>query len=405
MKKDLTINSKLIKLSQCEKFINLLFPEEKHLSRFSNIRANIEVNLKIMSQIPLLQIAMDYTSLSKALVMAALVAPEVDIIEIGTPLCKAAGVEAIRAMREICPDKLILADFKTPDVGELEATMAFDAGADMVTVIGGAALPTVEQALAVARKRGKEMLMELTGVRDILTRATEWRRIGVDRIVYHREWDAQSAGREWTEEDKDIIRKLIDMGYKVTVTGGMTNELLPFFADLPVSVLICGRGIREAADPRAAAHQMRMALAELWSKSSPSSSSSKSTSPRADLAAKAIRWGVSEMGLSLVIDGRECPGCDSPRRVCLGTQTDILCPDNMKSGDVVKGIGQIVNADGAFGRISDNVFFIDPAQMSELSRNRVIDLLNATGTVLTKLGHPVDINAGIKAANQVFGIS
>src|SRR5512147_551748 len=244
-----------------------------------------------MPSTPLLQIAMDYTSLPKALAMATLVAPEVDIIEIGTPLCKAAGLEAIRAMREICPDKLILADFKTPDVGGLEATMAFDAGADMLTVIGGAALPTVEQALAVARKRGKDMLMELTGVRDILARATEWRRIGVDRIVYHREWDAQSAGREWTEEDKDIIRKLIDMGYKVTITGGMTIDLLPFFADLPVSVLICGRGIREAPDPRAAARQMRLALADLWSGTSsrvPASHATSAASSLADLAAKAI---------------------------------------------------------------------------------------------------------------------
>src|SRR5210317_595938 len=138
-----------------------------------------------MNTRPLLQVALDYVSLPQALVMAALVAPEVDILEIGTPLCKAAGLEAISAMREICPDKLILADFKTPDVGGLEATMAFDAGADMITVIGGAALATVEQAHAVARERGKEMLMELTGVRDILARATEWRRIGVDRVVYH----------------------------------------------------------------------------------------------------------------------------------------------------------------------------------------------------------------------------
>src|SRR5512137_2049080 len=119
---------------------------------------------------PLLQIAMDYTSLPKALAMAVLVAPEVDIIEIGTPLCKAAGIEAVRAMKEICPDKLILADLKTPDVGALEAALAFDAGADMMTVIGGAALSTVEQALTVARKRGKEMLMELTGVRDVIAR-------------------------------------------------------------------------------------------------------------------------------------------------------------------------------------------------------------------------------------------
>jgi 3-dehydro-L-gulonate-6-phosphate decarboxylase len=356
----------------------------------------------------MLQVAMDYISLPKALEMTVLVAPEVDIIEIGTPLCKAVGLSAIRAIREICPDKLIVADFKTPDVGGLEAAMAFDAGADMMTVIGGAALVTVEQALAVARKRGKEMLMELTGVRDILARAVEWRRIGVDRIVYHREWDAQSAGREWTEADKDIIRKLIDMGYKVTVTGGMTIDLLPFFADLPVSVLICGRGIRESSDPRATARQMRLALADLWSKSSAGVLSPRPTSAvssLAELAAKAIRWGVSEMGLSLVVDGRECPGCDSHRRLCLGTQTDIQCPNNLRSDDVVRGLAQSVGAHGAFGRISDSAFFLDPAQLGELSRNRVIDLLTATGATLRQLGCSVDTNAGVKAANQVLGIS
>ena len=219
-----------------------------------------------MTSTPLLQLALDYISLPKAIAMASLVAPEVDIIEIGTPLCKAAGLDAIRSIREICPDKLILADFKAPDVGGLEAAMAFGAGADMMTVIGGAALATVEQALAVAREQGKEMLMELTGVRsgEILARAAEWQHIGVERIVYHREWDAQAAGRQWAQSDKDTICRLIDMGFKITVTGGLTLELLPFFADLPVSVLICGRSIREASDPRAAAHQMRQSIANLW---------------------------------------------------------------------------------------------------------------------------------------------
>jgi len=355
---------------------------------------------------------MDYISLPKALAMAVQVAPEVDIIEIGTPLCKAAGLDAIRSMREICPDKLILADFKTPDVGGLEATMAFDAGADMLTVIGGAALPTVIEALAVARKRGKDMLMELTGVRDneILVRAAEWRKIGVERLVYHREWDAQSAGRMWAESDKVTIRKLIDMGFKLTVTGGMNMELLPFFADLPVSVLICGRGIREAANPRAVAHEMRLALAELWSGASPSthkssSSAASAVSSIADLSVKAIRWGVSEMGLSLVVDGRECPGCDSPRRFCLNSQTNIQCPGSLRSADIVRSLGQSVSANGAFGEVSENAFFLDPTQLGDLSRNRVIDLLNATGTALRKLGHPVDTNAGIRAANQVFEIS
>jgi 3-dehydro-L-gulonate-6-phosphate decarboxylase len=361
-----------------------------------------------MTNAPMLQIALDYISLPPALVMASLVAPEVDIIEIGTPLVKAVGMDSVRAMREICPDKLILADVKTPDVGGLEAAMAFDAGADMMTVIGGAALPTVAQALAVARDRGKEMLMELTGVRDILERAVEWRRIGVDRIVYHREWDAQDAGREWTENDKDTIRRLIDMGYKVTVTGGMTLDILPFFADLPVSVLICGRGIREASDPRAAARDMRQALARLWSGTpaanpAPSSRKTSYSSTFADQAAKAIRWGVSEMGLSLVVDGRECPGCDSPGRFCIGTQTDIYAPNNLRAEDVVRSMAQIMVSDGAYGLVSENTFFLDPTQLGDLSRSRVIELLNATGNALRNLGFSSDISAGIKAANQILG--
>jgi hypothetical protein len=250
------------------------------------------------------------------------------------------------------------------------------------------------------------MLMELTGVRDILERAAEWRKIGVDRIVYHREWDAQSAGREWTEGDKDIIRRLIDMGYKTTITGGMTLDILPFFADLPVSVLICGRGIREAADPRGAAHQMRQTLCDLWSKTSFGASSlTRTDSPLVSQSAKAIRYGASEMGLSLVMDGRDCPGCDSPRRFCKGTKTDIQCPSGVPAAEIIRSLGQIFSAKDAFGPVSESAFFLDPAQLSDLSRNRVIDLLNATGAALRNLGHPVDTNAGIKAANQVFGIS
>ena len=214
--------------------------------------------------VPLLQVALDYFSLPPAIVMASKVAPYVDIIEIGTPLCKAAGMEAVRAIREVCPDKIILADLKTPDVGDLEAKMAFDAGADMMTVIGGAALATVELALKTAKEEGKEMLMELTGVRDILARAREWKEIGVERMVYHRGWDEQTFDRQWQDEDKVVIRKLINMGFKVTVTGGITLDLVPFFQDLPVSVLIAGRAIHQADDPAASAHEFRSTIHRQW---------------------------------------------------------------------------------------------------------------------------------------------
>jgi len=358
-----------------------------------------------MKNIPQLQIALDYISLPPAVVMASLVAPEVDIIEIGTPLCKAAGLEAIRAIRAVCPDKLILADFKTPDVGGLEATMAYDAGADMVTVIGGAAMATVKEAYEVARQRGKEILMELTGVRDILGRAAEWRQIGIDRVVYHREWDAQSAGREWGEEDKVTIRQLINMGYKVTVTGGLTLDLLPFFADIPASVLICGRGIRETPDPRESARQMRLAIAEIWSGqnhiSAPTYATGAITTER---AAKAIRWGISEMGLQLVVSGTSCPGCDAPDRLCTGSRTEIVTPRSINTQTLVNQIAAMLDPAGgqAVGWSLPETFYLDVGLLPQLDEASVSRLLSVTGSALNALGYRTDIDAALGIVRRVL---
>jgi 3-dehydro-L-gulonate-6-phosphate decarboxylase len=357
-----------------------------------------------MKTTPLLQVALDYISLPPALVMAALVAPEVDIIEIGTPLCKAAGLEAIRGIREVCPDKLILADFKTPDVGGIEAAMAFDAGADMITVIGGAATATIEQAYAVARERGKEMLMELTGVRDILARATEWRSIGINRLVYHREWDAQTAGREWRQEDKDIIRQLIDMGYKVTVTGGLTLQLLPFFADLPVSILICGRSIREQPDPRMAAREIRLAIARLWPDTSTGAPPYRPASSTTENAAKAIRWGISEMGLKLTIDGRDCPGCNSLQRFCTGSRTHIRIPPGVDHQQFIHQLLTSIGPDEsqAAGVDSPGSFYLDVGMLSRINESKVLNLLTATSVALEKVGQPTNTRAAMEAAHNIL---
>ncbi len=360
-----------------------------------------------MSSIPLLQLALDYISLAPAVAMATKVAPHVDVIEIGTPLCKAAGMQAVRAIREVCPDKIILADLKSPDVGGLEAAMAFDAGADWMTVIGGAALATVESALEVARQRNKEMLMELTGVRDIIARATEWKQIGVERMVYHRGWDEQAFHREWSDEDRVVIRQLIDMGFKVTVTGGITVDLLPFFQDLPVSVIIAGRAIHQSKDPAESAREFRSAIHRLWGAIPGMSGESvagraSSAGGAADVAARAIRWGISEMGLMLTVDGRACPGCDAADRFCQSTVTTIHCPPGVGATDVVQAVTTILGAGGAVGQASDEVFYLDPAQLDGLSASQVIDLLTATGNALRQLGCAVDVSAGVGVANRVL---
>lgn len=218
-----------------------------------------------MSNSPLLQVALDYFDLPPALAVAFQVKDEVDVIEIGTPLSKASGMLAVSTVRELCPDNLILADIKSPDVGGGEAKMAFDAGADWMTVLGAAPLETVKLALAEAESRpGKEMFIELTGIRDIMARAKEWRDIGVTRMVYHRGWDEGNASRRWEQKDLDTIRSLIEMGFQVSVAGGIELDALPFFKGVDISVFVIGRAIYAQANPGAAARKFREVVDENW---------------------------------------------------------------------------------------------------------------------------------------------
>jgi 3-hexulose-6-phosphate synthase len=85
-----------------------------------------------------LQVAIDLLTTEDALALAAKVAPYVDIIELGTPLIKNMGSAVITAMKQAHPDKIVFADLKTADAGELEADIAFKAGADLVNVMGDA---------------------------------------------------------------------------------------------------------------------------------------------------------------------------------------------------------------------------------------------------------------------------
>lgn len=355
-----------------------------------------------MSTIPMLQFALDFITLPPAIAVASKTAAHVDIFEIGTPLCKAAGLEAIRAVREVCPDNLILADFKTPDVGWLEAKMAFEAGADLMTVIGGAPMATVESALKTANEYGKEILMELTGVRDIVAYAKEWRQVGIEWMVYHRGWDEEASNRQWSQDDLDTIQRLIDMGFKVTVTGGLTNESIPFFQSIPVTAIITGRAIHAAPDPVSSAIEIRSTISRLWGSPQAGAAIQGTGYSEYDAAAKAIRWGVGEMDLLLTTDGRDCPGCDDPGHFCQGTKTGIFVPQGINTDDLIGAIERIFGPSNAFGKVNHEAFYLDPAQIAGYSTARVIQLLTAAGNALTGLGHRMDLNAGIATANQVL---
>ena len=193
------------------------------------------------------------------------------------------------------------------------------------------------------------------------------------------------------------------MGFKVTVTGGLTNESIPFFQSIPVTALITGRAIHASPDPVSSAIEIRSTISRLWGSPQQGLAMQPTGSSDYDVASKAIRWGTGEMDLLLTTDGTDCPGCDAPGHFCHGTRTDIFIPQGINADDLIGAIERIFGPSNAFGKVSHEAFYLDPAQIAEYSTARVIQLLTAAGNALTGLGHRVDLNSGIATANQVLG--
>ena len=213
--------------------------------------------------LPMLQVALDNQTMDSAYETTRLIAEEVDIIEVGTILCVGEGVRAVRDLKALYPHKIVLADAKIADAGKILSRMCFEANADWVTVICCADINTAKGALDVAKEFNGDVQIELTGYWT-WEQAQQWRDAGIQQVVYHRSRDAQAAGVAWGEADITAIKRLSDMGFKVTVTGGLALEDLPLFKGIPIHVFIAGRSIRDAASPVEAARQFKRAIAELW---------------------------------------------------------------------------------------------------------------------------------------------
>ncbi|HTP00196.1 MAG TPA: orotidine 5'-phosphate decarboxylase / HUMPS family protein [Anaerolineales bacterium] len=214
---------------------------------------------------PKIQLAIDTLDWERAIELASLAAPYVDILEAGTPLIKSVGIRIVTALKDAHPEKLVLADLKSSDVGAYEAGMAFRAGADVVTTQGITTLATIAEVQREADTWKRRAEVDMTGVKDPVSRSRELQKVGVSLVLYHRSIDEElTTGALWDGAACQAMQAMCDLGLDVAVAGGLNIELLPVLCPAPIYAIVVGRGITAEPDPAATAKALSERVRELW---------------------------------------------------------------------------------------------------------------------------------------------
>ncbi len=205
-----------------------------------------------------LQVALDILELKRALQIAQeSIDGGSDWIEVGTPLIKSEGMQAIRLMRDRFPDTIIVADMKVADTGTLEVEMAAKAGANIVCVLADADDSVIAEAVRAASLYGIRIMADLINVADPVPRALKLETMGVDIICAHVGIDQQMMG-------KSSLNLLADLTGRVhiplAVAGGIDAAGAGDAVRSGADIVIVGGWIARSADVSGSTKKIRTAM-------------------------------------------------------------------------------------------------------------------------------------------------
>jgi 3-hexulose-6-phosphate synthase/6-phospho-3-hexuloisomerase len=205
----------------------------------------------------LLQVALDMVNAHRALQIAReAIEGGADLIEAGTPLIKAEGMNIVRSLCTLGIP--VVADMKTMDVGLIEAEMAAKAGARTICVLGVASDETIRETVKASRRYGVEVMADLIGVAHVEERATQLEQLGVDCLCVHTSVDEQMTGKDPFAALTQVVSTT---RVPVAVAGGINAVLAGQAAREGTHTVIVGGAITKAADVKAATQGIKRALA------------------------------------------------------------------------------------------------------------------------------------------------
>jgi len=208
-----------------------------------------------------LQLALDLVTFEEAVAIISESKEFIDIIEIGTPLIIKEGISIVKRIHDLFPDKIILADVKIMDGGKEEATYAFDAGADIVTVLAAAEDATISNVVKIARVRGKKTMADMIAVRDIIARASQIDLLGVDYLCVHTAFDIQYTQKN--PLDELLLLQSVISKSKTAVAGGVNLKTAPETIRSKPEIIIVGGAITSSTNKKETAATFKRMIDEM----------------------------------------------------------------------------------------------------------------------------------------------
>ena len=205
-----------------------------------------------------LQVAFDLQSSDEILNFLEKNGDLIDIIEIGTPLIIKEGLKSVLKIKKKFPKQTVLADLKIMDAGLLEAQIGFDAGADIVTVLGLASTKTLYGVKKTAVKYSKEVMVDMINHPYPENKWNELKNMEMGLCCLHTANDDSKDG----ETPLNDLERFYNLhgGKNIAVAGGINPDMIRKINIFHPEIVIVGGYIANSRNHRVALEEIHKAM-------------------------------------------------------------------------------------------------------------------------------------------------
>ena len=205
-----------------------------------------------------LQLVFDHGKRHELLQSADEMANYVDIIEIGYPELVTFGLDVVKDIHDAHPELKLCVDAKVFHGGSGVTRRCFEAGASVVTVLGTAPNPVIQQMVRHAHEYGGKIMCDVDGIKRVGRRVAEVDALGVDYVsiasgfLMEHEYDLNKRDHGSIFQVRPlelagaVKRNLLHAG--LAIGTGINEQNIDLVMKLSPAIVMVGRGIYYDAD-------------------------------------------------------------------------------------------------------------------------------------------------------------